>query len=130
MEKALFVICLALPIVVIIFVAVPIRKSPHDLHHGLLGLFVSISLTTFVTQAIKTSVGRLRPDFIARCWPDTTYVRPLPGPNGAIPPLISCLNPDIGLIKEGRKSFPSGHSSRKINLSINDMWRIKHPKLQ
>lgn len=77
-----------------------------SLHSALLGLSMSIAFTLFVTTTVKLMVGRPRPDFIARCF------------GGEIPPEIPWRVPgypactgDEAKITEGRKSFPSGHSS-------------------
>ncbi|HAA56592.1 MAG TPA: hypothetical protein DCE42_17645 [Myxococcales bacterium] len=70
-------------------------RSGHDFHHAALGLFEGISLTFFTTTLLKVTIGRLRPDFIARCQPDSQ---------------LSCTG-DPELIRTGRRSFPSGHSS-------------------
>lgn len=61
--------------------------------------FYILFLTNFIfTSAIvenfKNVVGRLRPDFIARCIP-----------------IEGICTGNIGRIKEGRKSFPSGHTA-------------------
>ncbi|KAL5531283.1 hypothetical protein ACEPAG_4160 [Sanghuangporus baumii] len=72
------------------------KRSLIDLHHGALGLWVSRSLAHFITEFLKNRVGRLRPDFLARCkWGEA-------------------VNHCTGKLKDvidGRKSFPSGHSS-------------------
>ena len=79
------------------------------LHHATIGLVTSVALALFITVSVKLMVGRPRPDFLARCsYPGEipepmTWVKPgLPGP---------CTNPDPSVVREGRKSFPSGHSS-------------------
>lgn len=59
------------------------------------------------TDIGKYTIGRLRPHFIAACLPtlnpkectDFTYI------------ISACAGSDIGVIREGRLSFPSGHSS-------------------
>ncbi len=63
-------------------------------------------LNGFLTNLLKLAVGRPRPSFLARCWPD-----------GHIPddafgrPITDCTNPDKHVVRDASKSFPSGHSS-------------------
>ncbi|CAL9747869.1 unnamed protein product [Musa acuminata subsp. burmannicoides] len=89
----------------VIFLAIYYRRRDvYDLHHAILGLLFSVLITGVITDAIKDGVGRPRPDFFWRCFPDgkedydsvTTNVR---------------CHGEHGVIKEGHKSFPSGHSS-------------------
>ena len=70
-------------------------RSGHDMHHAALGLAETFGLTLLVTASLKAGVGRLRPDFLARCQPDAGG---------------KCQG-DADEITEGRRSFPSGHSS-------------------
>ncbi|KAH8110785.1 lipid phosphate phosphatase 1 [Phellopilus nigrolimitatus] len=89
------VIAIALPLSFILFTSLS-RRSIIDLHHGSLGLWVSRSLSHFITEFLKNRVGRLRPDFLARCkWGEA---------------LNQCTG-TFNDILDGRKSFPSGHSS-------------------
>ena len=60
-----------------------------------LGLLTSVGGALFLVCLVKNRVGRLRPDFLARCLPDANGV---------------CTG-DAKTILEGRKSFPSGHSA-------------------
>ncbi|KAF8696092.1 hypothetical protein HU200_036982 [Digitaria exilis] len=66
------------------------RRNVYDLHHAILGLLFSVLITAVITDAIKDGVGRPRPDFFWRCFPD---------------------GKPASVIKEGHKSFPSGHTS-------------------
>jgi diacylglycerol diphosphate phosphatase/phosphatidate phosphatase len=50
---ALGLVVVAFPVVVIIAVGLGIRRSPYDVHNGILGLLVSVLLTTIFTQVIK-----------------------------------------------------------------------------
>ena len=71
-----------------------------------------LAITVVITEFLKLSVGRLRPDFLDRCKPD-----PLT--------LICAGNPKT--VEDGRKSFPSGHSSTAIYIGmfmIFWIWRI------
>lgn len=58
------------------------------------GLIVAITFGNAMTDVIKLSIGRLRPDFISRCQWDGVQCNGIPR-----------------VIKEGRKSFPSGHAT-------------------
>ncbi|KND04052.1 uncharacterized protein SPPG_01497 [Spizellomyces punctatus DAOM BR117] len=69
-----------------------------DVHHALLGTFLSVTLTFFMVTVTKLLVGRLRPDFLARCQPD--------------PITLNCRSNDTSEIRKGHMSFPSGHASR------------------
>lgn len=80
------------------------KRNVYDLHNAILGLLFSVLITAVLTDAIKDAVGRPRPDFFWRCFPDgdakydnfTTSV---------------ICHGENSVIKEGHKSFPSGHSS-------------------
>ncbi|KAK9063714.1 hypothetical protein SSX86_017586 [Deinandra increscens subsp. villosa] len=91
-----------LPIVVFTFFYLR-RRDVHDLHHAILGLLFSVLITGVITDAIKDAVGRPRPDFFWRCFPDgiDNYDR---WGN------VICHGDDKD-IREGHKSFPSGHTS-------------------
>ena len=67
----------------------------HDVHHATLGLGEALGVTLLLTGLLKVSVGRLRPDFLARCQPDAN---------------LNCTG-DPDEVLEGRRSFPSGHTS-------------------
>ncbi|XVF44227.1 hypothetical protein PTKIN_Ptkin02bG0103700 [Pterospermum kingtungense] len=81
-----------------------IRRDVYDLHHAILGLLFSVLITGVITDAIKDAVGRPRPDFFWRCFPDG---------KGVFDPVtkdVMCTGLK-SVIKEGYKSFPSGHTS-------------------
>ncbi|KAI8337531.1 phosphatidic acid phosphatase type 2/haloperoxidase [Chlamydoabsidia padenii] len=105
---ALGVICFVAPFLLIAAVSLGFKKSIHDFHSGVLGLCLALSLSVVFTQAIKVTVGRPRPDFLDRCQPSL---------GAADPPLglsnyTICTTPiDSHVMKDGFKSFPSGHSS-------------------
>ncbi|KAG0337335.1 hypothetical protein BG004_007682 [Podila humilis] len=63
---ALVLIAVVFPVVTIVAVGFGVRRSPYDVHNGILGLLVSVLLTTIFTQVIKVTVGKHRPDFLAR----------------------------------------------------------------
>ncbi|XP_014621448.1 protein PLASTID MOVEMENT IMPAIRED 2-like isoform X2 [Glycine soja] len=91
-----------LPIVIFVVVYIQ-RRDVYDLHHAVLCLLFSILITSVFTEAIKNAVGRPRPDFFWRCFPDGKDVYDKWGD-------VICHG-DKKVIKEGYKSFPSGHTS-------------------
>ncbi|CAG7847294.1 SubName: Full=Related to DPP1-diacylglycerol pyrophosphate phosphatase {ECO:0000313/EMBL:CCA71019.1} [Serendipita indica DSM 11827] len=89
-----------IPIAVVLIMALT-RRSLIELHHGLLAFFSSTSLQRLVVGFLKNRVGRLRPDFLDRCQWNGRYCT-------GYSPFYSA---DTSLIRDGRRSFPSGHSS-------------------
>ncbi|WCJ25316.1 lipid phosphate phosphatase 3 [Euphorbia peplus] len=96
------VYAILLPLVVFIVIYFR-RRDVYDLHHAILGLFYSMLVTGVLTDSIKNAVGRPRPDFFWRCFPDGKDVYDKLGD-------VICHG-DESVIKEGHKSFPSGHTS-------------------
>lgn len=91
-----------LPIAIFVFVYFR-RRDVYDLHHAILGLLFAVLITGVITDAIKNAVGRPRPDFFWRCFPDGKELYDQWGD-------VICHGKD-SVIKEGHKSFPSGHAS-------------------
>ncbi|TRM57943.1 phosphatidic acid phosphatase type 2/haloperoxidase [Schizophyllum amplum] len=84
------------------------RRSFMDIHHGTLALASSRGLTAFVTEFVKHLVGRLRPDFMSRCQWDA---------------VATACTGKLSAIEEGRKSFPSGHSSTAFSgMMLLSLW--------
>lgn len=85
------------------------KRSVYDWHKAMLGFAICVTFTLLVTQCLKNATGRLRPDFLSRCQGQigTDYFRTMTNCTG-----------DPSVVKEGRKSFPSGHSSCKPSLSL------------
>jgi diacylglycerol diphosphate phosphatase/phosphatidate phosphatase len=80
-----------LPVVVLGLVIRQLGPTLYMLQSYLIGLGFTISVTEF----LKLSVGRLRPDFLSRCAPD----------------LLNVCTGNSKTVADGRKSFPSGHAS-------------------
>ncbi|XP_045819189.1 lipid phosphate phosphatase 2-like [Trifolium pratense] len=97
------IIAILLPLAVFLVYYI-IRKDVYDFHHAVLGLLFSVLITAVITDAIKDGVGRPRPDFFWRCFPNGT------GVFDKVTGDVQCTG-DKGVIKEGHKSFPSGHTS-------------------
>ncbi|KAL8137575.1 hypothetical protein V2J09_003576, partial [Rumex salicifolius] len=88
-----------LPILVFVFFYFR-KRNVYDLHHAILGLLYSVLITAVLTDAIKDAVGRPRPDFFWRCFPDGNEIYDAIGN-------VICHGED-SVIREGHKSFPSG----------------------
>ncbi|KAH9072094.1 lipid phosphate phosphatase 1 [Lactarius deliciosus] len=88
-------VTLMVPVALSVFIG-GYRGSVHEIHHGLLAACAGKALSLLTTEALKNRVGRLRPDFLARCqWDASQHI---------------CTGKFDDII-DGRKSFPSGHSS-------------------
>eukprot|EP00455_Lapot_gusevi_P048757 TRINITY_DN679_c0_g2_i1.p1 TRINITY_DN679_c0_g2~~TRINITY_DN679_c0_g2_i1.p1 ORF type:complete len:274 (+),score=64.93 TRINITY_DN679_c0_g2_i1:67-888(+) len=82
-------------------------------------------VTILITDMIKFSVGRLRPDFIARCKPDYSLL-PANATSGFITQNI-CTGSE-SVIKEGRLSFLSGHSSTSFFGNFYTMLELERTR--
>ncbi|WVQ85983.1 hypothetical protein IAT38_008151 [Cryptococcus sp. DSM 104549] len=101
-------ISVGVPLLVLVPVSAFISRNSWDIHNSVLGLVMSYTVTGVVTQIIKMSVGRPRPDLIARCLPAAGATdRPVFG----LSTVDICTSKNQFLLDDGFKSFPSGHSS-------------------
>ncbi|XP_027154748.1 lipid phosphate phosphatase 2-like [Coffea eugenioides] len=96
----LYAVLLPIAIFLVIYLR---RRDVYDLHHSILGLLFAVLITAVITDAIKDATGRPRPDFFWRCFPDGAEKYDKWGN-------VICHG-DAGDIREGHKSFPSGHTS-------------------
>ncbi|MFH1811379.1 MAG: phosphatase PAP2 family protein [Pseudomonadota bacterium] len=92
----------------------------HRIHNLTLGAIESIALTYALTEALKMGVGRLRPDFRDRA--ARYYCNPEVGMRDQVEGL-DCGTLSEGPyttakdLRDGHKSFPSGHSSAAFALA-------------
>ncbi|KAK8040260.1 pap2 domain protein [Apiospora marii] len=93
------------PLVAVVLVNLSTRASFHKHHTTVLGLAIAVILTSFLTDVVKNTVGRPRPDLLARC-------KPKPGtPEHTLVDFAVCTETDSHTLHDGWRSFPSGHSS-------------------
>ncbi|KAF7322864.1 acidPPc domain-containing protein [Mycena chlorophos] len=104
-DWALYIIAVASPAILQALIDLVTLRSWWDLHNGWLGLALSLSITGSITQVVKITVGRPRPDILDRCQP----------PAGTVDPVFGLSDSSICttqlLLEDGFRSFPSGHSS-------------------
>ncbi|GLB35424.1 putative acid phosphatase homologues [Lyophyllum shimeji] len=104
---ALYFIAFLAPLVIQPVINLLTIRSWWDLHNSTLGLILGLSLTGAVTQFSKITVGRPRPDVLDRCQLPQGTVDP---PFG-LTAWQQCTQTDIAILRDGFRSFPSGHSS-------------------
>lgn len=93
------------PLVFLVLWALLFRPGFHEAHVTILGLLISVFLTSLLTDIIKNAVGRPRPDLIARCKPE------LGTPEHTLVTISVCTETVHHTLHDGWRSFPSGHSS-------------------
>ncbi|XP_076060197.1 phospholipid phosphatase 5 [Oratosquilla oratoria] len=94
-----------------------IRRDKTDLTQGILSLSLALGLNGVITNIIKIIVGRPRPDFFFRCFPDGKVEL------DEVKDIAEACTGQIDAIEEGRKSFPSGHSSFSFcSLGFMSLW--------
>ncbi|KAJ3533863.1 hypothetical protein NM688_g7221 [Phlebia brevispora] len=106
-DPLLYVICFAAPVLLQPLINYLTIRSWWDLHNGTLGLVLALCITGALTQITKVTVGRPRPDLIARCIPRPGSMDPQWGLSSA----EICTQTEWYKLTDGWRSFPSGHSS-------------------
>ncbi|KAL8847705.1 MAG: hypothetical protein Q9221_007266 [Calogaya cf. arnoldii] len=102
-----------------------LRRKLWEWNTGWLGLGLSLALSFFLTQGMKNMFGKPRPDLLSRCDPD--YENQAQYALGGYPQVLNglylvsstiCRQTDKGVLNDGFSSFPSGHSSCMILLTL------------
>ena len=101
----LFLYAGGIPLALMTLWAIVLQPGIHKAHVTILGLFISLILTSFLTDVVKNAVGRPRPDLIARCKPEKGT------PEHALVTFMVCTEENHHVLHDGWRSFPSGHSS-------------------
>lgn len=95
----------AAPLALIVLANSLSGASRHKHHVAVLGLAIALILSSFLTDTVKNTVGRPRPDLVARC-------KPAPGtPENKLVGVEVCTETRHHVLHDGWRSFPSGHSS-------------------
>lgn len=87
--------------------------------------------------SLKNAIGKPRPDLIDRCQPNITMISG--GQNIDLPTIVGqfglsnhsiCTQTDNAILKDGFRSFPSGHSSSKYLAGFSRVRAIDSEILQ
>ncbi|KAF8057151.1 PIG-K [Scenedesmus sp. PABB004] len=96
-----------------------IQAFLHVLFWAIIGFAVVLS----ITEATKPIASRFRPDFMERCRPSLQGETMAPD---AVVANTDCTSSDKAAVADGRKSFPSGHSSNTLSVCWYTVFYFVH----
>ncbi|KAH0486368.1 MAG: hypothetical protein KVP17_004159 [Porospora cf. gigantea B] len=98
----------------------------NDAVNSMLGFTFAIAAAEVVVSVIKINYGRPRPDFLSRCFPNKVYDGSEPPfyPTSGVPVCDEAA--DHFVVLEGRKSFPSGHTTAAFSSAIFTALYVAH----
>ncbi|KAF2073571.1 hypothetical protein CYY_005120 [Polysphondylium violaceum] len=107
----LIVYSLVIPFFIICVVSYVLTKNISDMHHAILGLLQSFSVTLLLIAAFKCFVGGLRPNFLELCKPTPESIAAATGAgyNKIYYTKEVCTASDYD-INDGMSAYPSGHA--------------------
>jgi len=107
----LIVYSLVIPFFIICVVSYVLTKNISDMHHAILGLLQSFSITLLLIAAFKCFVGGLRPNFLELCKPTPESIASVAGVgyNNIYYTKEICTASAYD-INDGMSAYPSGHA--------------------
>ena len=93
------------------------RRKLWEWNNGWLGLGLALATAFIVTDGMKNLFGKPRPDLLSRCNPDLSRIRDFAvegysrQPSGGILLVSHLICRRRDLLKDGFRSYPSGHAS-------------------
>ena len=99
------------------------RRKLWEWHTGWMGLALALATAFLITQGMKNLFGKPRPDLLSRCKPNLDLIQEYAinsvgevfDPSWVLVTSGICTQTDNDLLKDGFKSFPSGHASCKYS---------------
>jgi membrane-associated phospholipid phosphatase len=89
------------------------RRSLHEFHSALMTLSQGVVLQLIFVESGKLLASRFRPDYLSRC--------------ESLDADGKCQNPSHGVMADGAKSFPSGHSASSFFGTLFHHTHSPHP---